>query len=37
VLSGLVARVDRQLARASLAVLGDLPAAEHFVSAGAEA
>ena len=36
VLSGLVARVDRRLARASLAVLGDLPTAERFVSARAE-
>jgi len=36
VLGGLVARIDRRLSRASLAVLGDLPAAERFVSAGAE-
>jgi len=34
VLSGLVARIDRRLSRASLAVLGDLPAAERFVSEG---
>ncbi|HEY8153785.1 MAG TPA: ACP S-malonyltransferase [Myxococcota bacterium] len=34
VLSGLIARIDRRLARASLAVLGDLPAAESFVAAG---
>ena len=36
VLGGLVARIDRRLARASLAVLGDLPAAERFVSTGVE-
>ena len=36
VLGGLVARIDRGLARASLAVLGELPAAERFVAAGAE-
>ena len=36
VLGGLVARIDRRLSRASLAVLGDLPAAERFVAAGAE-
>lgn len=36
VLGGLVARIDRRLSRASLAVLGDLPAAERFLSAGAE-
>jgi [acyl-carrier-protein] S-malonyltransferase len=35
VLSGLVARIDRGLARASLAGLADLPAAEAFVAAGA--
>jgi [acyl-carrier-protein] S-malonyltransferase len=34
VLSGLVARIDRSLARASLAVLSDLETAERFVSAG---
>jgi len=36
VLGGLVARIDRRLSRANLAVLGDLPAAERFLSAGAE-
>ena len=34
VLTGLIGRIDRGLARANLAVLGDLPAAERFVSAG---
>jgi [acyl-carrier-protein] S-malonyltransferase len=32
VLGGLVARIDRSLARASLAVLSELPAAEKFVA-----
>jgi [acyl-carrier-protein] S-malonyltransferase len=32
VLGGLVARIDRSLARASLAVLSELPAAEKFVT-----
>ncbi len=36
VLSGLVGRIDRGLARANLAVLGDLPAAERFVSAAGD-
>jgi len=32
VLSGLIGRIDRGLARANFAVLADLPAAERFVS-----
>jgi [acyl-carrier-protein] S-malonyltransferase len=36
VLGGLVARIDRRLSRASLAVLGGLPAAERFIAAGPE-
>jgi len=36
VLGGLVARIDRRLSRASLAALGDLPAAERFLSAEGE-
>ena len=35
VLSGLVARIDRDLARANLAGLDDLPGAAEFVSASA--
>jgi [acyl-carrier-protein] S-malonyltransferase len=35
VLTGLVARIDRGLARANLSVAGDLPAAEAFVAAAA--
>jgi [acyl-carrier-protein] S-malonyltransferase len=36
VLTALVARIDRSLARANLAVLADLPAAERFVAAPAD-
>jgi len=36
VLCGLIGRIDRGLARANFAVLGDLPAAERFVSAAVD-